>query len=219
MFRSQGFLNAASGIAAMMFPVVPAAQAQSLIQNGSFESAYAFWTPSGAGSVSWIATTNAAAGNYAMAFSGQNATLTQQFVSGAGNFDYSFSAGRSEAFGPFDDVPLFFALKIDGITLASSLPQFDPNSFGRPDGTRLLSSYIGSVMLGAGTHTISFEYSRGPTLFARDPFILIDGVSLAPQAIAAVPEPSAWALLILGFGVTGGALRRSRKARVALAYA
>ena len=36
---------------------------------------------------------------------------------------------------------------------------------------------------------------------------------------AAVPEPSAWALLILGFGVTGGALRANRKRRVALTFA
>lgn len=36
---------------------------------------------------------------------------------------------------------------------------------------------------------------------------------------AAVPEPSSWALLILGFGVVGGALRRARKPRVALTFA
>jgi len=35
----------------------------------------------------------------------------------------------------------------------------------------------------------------------------------------AIPEPSVWALLILGFGVVGGALRRNRKVRAALAYA
>lgn len=35
----------------------------------------------------------------------------------------------------------------------------------------------------------------------------------------AIPEPAAWALLILGFGVVGGALRRRRKTRVALSYA
>lgn len=34
-----------------------------------------------------------------------------------------------------------------------------------------------------------------------------------------VPEPSTWALLILGFGAVGGALRRSRKVRTALTYA
>lgn len=36
---------------------------------------------------------------------------------------------------------------------------------------------------------------------------------------AYVPEPSAWALLILGFGAVGGALRRTRKVRTALTYA
>ena len=34
-----------------------------------------------------------------------------------------------------------------------------------------------------------------------------------------VPEPSGWALLILGFGAVGGALRRNRKVRAALTYA
>ena len=35
----------------------------------------------------------------------------------------------------------------------------------------------------------------------------------------AVPEPSTWALLILGFGAMGVALRGSRKTRVKLVYA
>lgn len=34
---------------------------------------------------------------------------------------------------------------------------------------------------------------------------------------AAVPEPSAWALMILGFGVAGAAMRQQRKARVRFA--
>ncbi len=38
--------------------------------------------------------------------------------------------------------------------------------------------------------------------------------------IPGVPEPSTWALLILGFGVTGGAMRQRRsKARTSLAFA
>ena len=35
----------------------------------------------------------------------------------------------------------------------------------------------------------------------------------------AVPEPSAWALFIVGFGAVGASLRRSRKVRAALTYA
>lgn len=37
--------------------------------------------------------------------------------------------------------------------------------------------------------------------------------------IAAVPEPSAWALMILGFGMVGGALRSRRKVRPAITFA
>lgn len=37
--------------------------------------------------------------------------------------------------------------------------------------------------------------------------------------ITAVPEPGAWALMILGFGAAGVALRRQRKSRTALTFA
>lgn len=37
-------------------------------------------------------------------------------------------------------------------------------------------------------------------------------------AAAAVPEPAAWTLLVLGFGGVGASLRRRRPARVALAF-
>ena len=37
--------------------------------------------------------------------------------------------------------------------------------------------------------------------------------------ISAVPEPSTWALAILGFGIVGAGLRRQRKQRAVLTYA
>lgn len=50
-----------------------------------------------------------------------------------------------------------------------------------------------------------------------------DGYSFRSLTIAAVPEPSTWAMLILGFGMTGAALRRragsAKKARAALTFA
>lgn len=216
MLTIEGFDRTAGALAAVLALVLPGtAQAQSLIANGSFESGYDAWTPSGPGSVSLINTVQASDGTRAMAFSGSNAILSQQFTSGSGVFDFRFDAGRSEGFGPFDDVPLTFVMKIDDTVLSSDLPLFDPASGARPDATRLLSSYFGSVALAAGTHTLTFEFSRGSTLFARDPFVLVDNVSLAAQANGAVPEPSTWALLILGFGVVGAGMRR----RASVAYA
>ena len=41
------------------------------------------------------------------------------------------------------------------------------------------------------------------------PFALLDGVSLTQAG--AVPEPSSWALLILGMGGVGGMMRRARR--------
>ena len=40
------------------------------------------------------------------------------------------------------------------------------------------------------------------------PFSLLDGVTM--EAHGGVPEPASWALMILGFGATGAALRRRR---------
>lgn len=44
----------------------------------------------------------------------------------------------------------------------------------------------------------------------------LDNVSIATIA-GVVPEPSAWALMILGFGVAGAAMRRRRKVRFSFA--
>ena len=57
--------------------------------------------------------------------------------------------------------------------------------------------------------------------FAADPATAgqFFGPALDNISIGAVPEPTAWALLILGFGVVGGALRRNGPRRVALRFA
>ena len=46
----------------------------------------------------------------------------------------------------------------------------------------------------------------------------LDNVSIATVA-AAVPEPSTWAMLILGFGLVGGTMRRTRATKAALRFA
>jgi hypothetical protein len=60
----------------------------------------------------------------------------------------------------------------------------------------------GSISLAAGTYTLSFN---GLTS-AGDETAFIDAVTLT-NAAAAVPEPATWAMMILGFGLIGAAMR------------
>ncbi len=46
-----------------------------------------------------------------------------------------------------------------------------------------------------------------------------DSTGVNFQVLAGIPEPATWAMMILGFGVVGAAMRRSRKPRVTTAFA
>jgi hypothetical protein len=49
----------------------------------------------------------------------------------------------------------------------------------------------------------------GGAQYPDPPFALLDGVSVTPTG--GVPEPAAWAMMRLGLGGLGGALRMRRK--------
>ncbi|MES2754802.1 MAG: PEPxxWA-CTERM sorting domain-containing protein [Pseudomonadota bacterium] len=62
------------------------------------------------------------------------------------------------------------------------------------------------------------QYFLVSTGYSNTDFGTFNGVVTGPAAlnfagVAAVPEPAAWALLILGFGAIGSTLRRNRRAR------
>lgn len=76
----------------------------------------------------------------------------------------------------------------------------------------------GAVALVNGTNTITFAYS-GAAQGIGDEAWGINTATITGNAFNAVPEPSAWALMILGFGVVGAGLRRSRKVRASLIFA
>ena len=64
------------------------------------------------------------------------------------------------------------------------------------------SQNANAVLLAAGTYTLSFTGQ-----VAEDRTSFIDAV-----ALTAVPEPGTWAMMIGGFGMAGGLMRRrSRK--------
>lgn len=73
-----------------------------------------------------------------------------------------------------------------------------------------------------------FNGSRTNPMFKLGTFNLIQantgagtggGVLRISQAAAAVPEPGTWAMMILGFGLVGGTMRRRTKVRVSYAPA
>ncbi len=62
---------------------------------------------------------------------------------------------------------------------------------------------------GSDRQLLSFMAVGGPS--GLPPFALLDGVS-----VTAVPEPSTWALALLGLGIAGVAMRRERTNKLAL---
>lgn len=73
-----------------------------------------------------------------------------------------------------------------------------------------------------GGHTFSFNRTglssftmQGVTTTSQ--VLQFDNV-VVNNAIGAIPEPSAWALMILGFGLVGGAMRRSPTVRLSLRH-
>ena len=67
-----------------------------------------------------------------------------------------------------------------------------------------LAYFIGSLGTGS-TATFQYAYAAGEGL---------DDIE-----VPAIPEPSTWAMMIIGFGAIGGAMRNRRRNRIAVSYA
>ncbi|HPU16060.1 MAG TPA: PEPxxWA-CTERM sorting domain-containing protein [Polymorphobacter sp.] len=81
---------------------------------------------------------------------------------------------------------------VDGVSQAFTAPA--PGSIGWLD--------IGGLNLTGNSHTVQFVQSSG-------------WVFVSEVQFNAVPEPASWALMIVGFGMVGGALRTRRRHVVA----
>lgn len=88
-------------------------------------------------------------------------------------------------------------------------------------GKTVLGVHVGNSnsAIGNSTAFLLFDFSSPTTAITlTNGQGFSDAVLYQTSRVPAVPEPSAWALLILGFGVVGGALRSARKGRPALNY-
>jgi hypothetical protein len=73
------------------------------------------------------------------------------------------------------------------------------------------ASYAGSDIVPAGTY-IGFEdlWKGGDFNYFDLSFVFQNVATKEVSAVGGVPEPSSWAMLIAGFGLTGATLRRRR---------
>lgn len=87
-----------------------------------------------------------------------------------------------------------------------------------------LTAAFGSLVGRMGTEFRFIGTSFEGTAWADGPLQLFywdsnggDNTEFITAAVSAIPEPATWAMLILGFGVVGGAMRRKPRVQVAFA--
>ncbi|WP_262408638.1 PEPxxWA-CTERM sorting domain-containing protein [Sphingomonas sp. JC676] len=216
--------------------VAAPASAQNLVTNGSFESGFGGWLLGnvGGGTAPVVIPYGSPSGYPGGAFGepiGPNAVMTLSpdptganvayFSSDTANPDsltqtINLVAGTTYNIG-FDyyapangianpnDATLAFL--INGLSVGSTLTA--GSGAGTPAQT-WFNFNTSFVAMASGPASLTFEF-RGLGVTAAD--FAIDRV----YAIAAVPEPAAWGMMIGGFGMAGMAVRRRRPSKVAYA--
>lgn len=86
---------------------------------------------------------------------------------------------------------------------------FGPGSDNLAGNPNPWTSYSFNVQLAAGTYTLRFAEADNQFFFQQG----VDNVSV----VDAVPEPATWALMIIGFGLAGAAIRRANVSAVSFA--
>lgn len=127
-------------------------------------------------------------------------------VSGVPNGEISFFAGGTNS--DLDDGNFFQGASFTGDAEAGTAFGFSAFNGGDTNSVRLTYSDGGST--GSGVFLL------GNDDLGQDFFLNLEFDILSGQTFAVVPEPSSWAMMIVGVGAVGGTLRR-RKAMTALA--
>ena len=122
-------------------------------------------------------------------------SISQGFTAGAGKYNLSFYLS-----GNPDGLP---STKEVQVSVGGTTQDFFYTLSGDKTNMNFALEHLSFTSAG-GANTLSFASQDIASPFGP----VIGGVN-----ISAVPEPSSWMLLILGFGLTGATLRLSRKPR------
>lgn len=204
---------------AMAAGLTTAAQAQ--LVNGSFETGdFTGWSTS-----AFAVTTTAATAYDGTPYAATDGDDFAQLNAGAGEGVYStvsqaftlltaMSVSGDAAFLGFDYLPYDDDAYVRIFqTMGQVQPASDGNVFYASIGTAGTYGDTGWTRfvanLGPGSYTIEAGVAnRGDNVASS--VLLLDNVSVA--AVGGVPEPAAWALMILGFGGVGSTMRARRRA-------
>ena len=127
---------------------------------------------------------------------GSTGGIMQSFATTVGQtYNVSFAYSHN-SFGGLPSASAFFEIVGNG-TLFPSIT----HSSGNPNALDW-QRFSGSFVANSSLSTLNFINTVG----GGNAGILLDTVSVT----GAVPEPAAWALMIAGFGLVGGAMRRRR---------
>ena len=229
----------ALGVSLAMVVASPAMAATNLVTNGSFESGFSGWTvgqagggtapvvipygsatPYPGGAFGEAILPNAVAtlspdpvGKSVAYFSSDTAnphSLSQIVNLVAGityNIGFDYYAPQNGISNP-NDATLSF--NIGGVPVGSTLIAGQPSGTKGQTWINFGTSFVAST---TGSTPLELQF-RGLGVTAAD--FAVDRVYLT----AAVPEPSTWALMLLGFGAVGGAMRmKRRKTNAVLSFA
>ena len=166
------------------------AQAANVLTNAGFESgSLTPWTANNGTPV--VTSAQAHSGTYSVAeLGGDEVKQTFSAIATSNISEVSLWALRDG--GPFDAYEFFYS---DSTSASFVLNALGASGWNQYNLTSNLAA--GKSLIGFGI----FGTSPGPTYL--DDFLISTG--------AAVPEPSTWAMMLLGFGAIGFAMRRSRR--------
>ena len=178
-----------------------AASAAELVINGGFETgSFSGWTQIGDTTFNGVASEIGNASTFGAFFGpvGTTGGITQNLSTLAGQM-YTLS----------------FAYLADGGTPSSISATFGgSNVFAltNPPANTTYQTFSTNVTATSALTPISFSFRNDPG------FIYLDTVSVSSVS-AAVPEPSTWAMMLVGFGAVGFAMRRRQRKTARLNFA
>ena len=107
---------------------------------------------------------------------------------------------------------------VNNPNLANGTPSGSTTTFGRSNSGQVVRVNFGLNGLSGTENSATYVFRTNATAFTSGTFGVIDGSTLAGSTFApTVPEPATWAMMLGGFGLLGGAVRRSRRATTVLA--